>query len=102
MYTIFFISFVVSSTCFGCYLHPSPGAQLQRTAIGCVWLWCVIPLEQVLVWDSFTLKHGQLQTGVGRFCKACTLWLSHGAYSCINMYVDAVAVLGYRYTYMML
>jgi hypothetical protein len=27
----------VSSTCFGCYLHPSSGAQLQRTAIGCVW-----------------------------------------------------------------
>jgi hypothetical protein len=37
MYTIFFISFVVSFTCFGCYLHPSSGAQLQRTAIGCVW-----------------------------------------------------------------
>jgi hypothetical protein len=36
MYTLFFISFVVSSTCFGCYLHPSSGAQLQRTAIGCV------------------------------------------------------------------
>jgi hypothetical protein len=37
MYTVFFISFVVSSTCFGCYLHPSSGVQLQRTAIGCVW-----------------------------------------------------------------
>jgi hypothetical protein len=36
MYTVFFISFVVSSTCFGCYLHPSSGAQLQRTATGCV------------------------------------------------------------------
>jgi hypothetical protein len=36
MYTVFFISFVVSSTCFVCYLHPSSGAQLQRTAIGCV------------------------------------------------------------------
>jgi hypothetical protein len=24
-------------------------------------VWCVIVLEQVLVWDSFTLKHGQLQ-----------------------------------------
>jgi hypothetical protein len=23
---------------------------------------CVIPLEQVLVWDTFSLKHGQLQT----------------------------------------
>jgi hypothetical protein len=26
--------FILSSTCFGCYLHPSSGAQLQRTAIG--------------------------------------------------------------------
>jgi hypothetical protein len=25
-------------------------------------VWCVIALEQVLVWDSFTVKHGQLQT----------------------------------------
>jgi hypothetical protein len=32
--------------------------------------WCVIPLEQqILVWDSFTLKHGQLQTGEERFYK---------------------------------
>jgi hypothetical protein len=61
MYIVFFISFVVSSTCFGCYLHPSSGAQLQRTAIGCVWFWYVIPLEQVLVWDTLTLKHSQLQ-----------------------------------------
>jgi hypothetical protein len=37
MYTVFFISFVVSSTCFGRYLHPSSGAQLQRTAIDFVW-----------------------------------------------------------------
>jgi hypothetical protein len=29
-----FISLIVSSKCFGCYLHPSSGAQLQRTAIG--------------------------------------------------------------------
>jgi hypothetical protein len=38
MYTVFFISFVVSSTFFGCYLHPSSGAQLQRTAIG-LYVW---------------------------------------------------------------
>jgi hypothetical protein len=64
MYIVFFISFIVSSTCFGCYLHPSSGAQLPRTAIGFVWFWCVIPLELVLVWDILTLKHGQLQTGL--------------------------------------
>jgi hypothetical protein len=34
MYTVFFISFVVSSTWFGWYLHPSLGTQLQRTVIG--------------------------------------------------------------------
>jgi hypothetical protein len=39
MCTVFFFSFFVSSTCFGCYLHPSSGAQLQRTAICCVYLW---------------------------------------------------------------
>jgi hypothetical protein len=32
--TLFFISFDVSSTCFGCYLHPSSGARLQGTALG--------------------------------------------------------------------
>jgi hypothetical protein len=36
MYTVSFISFVVSSACFGCYLHPSSGAQLPRAAIGFV------------------------------------------------------------------
>jgi hypothetical protein len=30
-------------------LHPSSGAQLQRTAIGFVWVGVFIPLEQVLV-----------------------------------------------------
>jgi hypothetical protein len=59
MYTVVFISFVVSSICFGCYLHPSSGVQLQRTAMGCVWFWCVIALEQVLDWDDLTVKHGQ-------------------------------------------
>jgi hypothetical protein len=42
-------------------LYPSSGAQLQRTAIGFVWFGVFIPLEQVLVWDSFTVKHVQLQ-----------------------------------------
>src|SRR5215510_2248471 len=29
-----YVFFILRSTCFGCYLHPSSGAQLQRTAIG--------------------------------------------------------------------
>jgi hypothetical protein len=56
---LFFISFVVSSACFACYLHPSSGAQLQRPALSLCMVWCVITVEQVLVLDSFTLKHVQ-------------------------------------------
>jgi hypothetical protein len=33
-FCVFFIFFILSSTCFGCYLHPSSGTQLQRTDIG--------------------------------------------------------------------
>jgi hypothetical protein len=58
-YMYYIISFFLvnaSSTCFGCYLHPSSGAQLQRTAIGVCMVWYVIALEQVLIWDSFTLN----------------------------------------------
>jgi hypothetical protein len=36
-YILYFFLDNVSSTCFGCCLHPSTGAQLQRTAIGFVW-----------------------------------------------------------------
>jgi hypothetical protein len=53
-----------SPTCFGCYLHPWPIIRSTTVAYShrfCVVL-CVIPLEQVLVWDTFTLEHGQLQT----------------------------------------
>jgi hypothetical protein len=46
MYILFF--FILSSTCFGCYLNPSSGAQLQRTAIGVCMIWYVSLLEQVL------------------------------------------------------
>jgi hypothetical protein len=39
MYFLFFS--ILSFTCFGCYLHPSLGAQLRRTAIGvCMVLVC--------------------------------------------------------------
>jgi hypothetical protein len=37
---------------------------MQRTSIGFVWFGVFIPLEQVLVWDTFTLEHGQLQMSV--------------------------------------
>jgi hypothetical protein len=53
---------------FRCYLHPSSGAQLQRTAIGFVWFGVFIPLEQVLVWGTFTLEQGQLQTHLKEEC----------------------------------
>jgi hypothetical protein len=29
-------------------------------------VWCVTALEQVLVWDSFTVNHGQLQSVTDR------------------------------------
>jgi hypothetical protein len=45
----FYVFFILSCICFGCYLHLSSGAQLQRTAIGFVWFWYVSPLKQVLV-----------------------------------------------------
>jgi hypothetical protein len=35
-YIPYFFLYNVSSRCFGCYLHPSSGAQLQHTAIGFV------------------------------------------------------------------
>jgi hypothetical protein len=57
-----FLSWQLSSTCFGCYLHPSSEIQLPHTALDCVWFRCFIPLEQVLVWNTLILKHGQLQT----------------------------------------
>jgi hypothetical protein len=53
MYYILYFFLDVSSTCFGCYLHPSSGAQLQRTAIGFVWFGVFIALEQVLVLGHF-------------------------------------------------
>jgi hypothetical protein len=63
MYTVFFISLVISSTCFRCYLHPSSGAQLPRTTIGCVsvenrcfsfkWCGCLVCMDLcVLVFQS--------------------------------------------------
>jgi hypothetical protein len=52
-YILYFFLDNVSSTCFGYYLHPSPGAQLQRTAIGFVWFGVFIPLEQVPVLGNF-------------------------------------------------
>jgi hypothetical protein len=39
LYSLFF--FILSSTYFGCYLHPPSGAQLQRTAIG-VYGFCML------------------------------------------------------------
>jgi hypothetical protein len=38
---LFYVFFILRSTCFGCYLHPSSGAHLQRTAVGvCMVLVC--------------------------------------------------------------
>jgi hypothetical protein len=42
VYAVFLSWKMFSSTCFECYLHPSSGAQLQCTAIGFLWFWCVL------------------------------------------------------------
>jgi hypothetical protein len=57
---LYFFLDSVSSICFGCYLHPSSGAQLQRTAIGFVWFGVLLHWSRYWFWDSFTLEHGQL------------------------------------------
>jgi hypothetical protein len=49
---------------FRVYLHPSSGAQLQRTAIGFVWFGVLLHWSRY--WFGTALfKHGQLQTAIG-------------------------------------
>jgi hypothetical protein len=55
MYTIFFISFLTTLA-----LHVSGASCTHHQEHNCS-VQCVIPLVQVLVWETFTLKHGQLQ-----------------------------------------
>jgi hypothetical protein len=53
-----------SVTGFGVLVHWSRywfGTALHLSTVS-YRVCCVIALEQVLVWDSFTVKHGQLQT----------------------------------------
>jgi hypothetical protein len=63
MYTIFFISFLITlalHVLFAPIIRSTTAAYCHRFFM----VLCFIPLEQVLVWDSFTLEHGQLQTHV--------------------------------------
>jgi hypothetical protein len=46
---------------------------------------CVIPLEQVLVWDSFTLEHGQLQFYEIK-CVYVTLMKLTARFKCLILY----------------
>jgi hypothetical protein len=56
-----FLSWKIFKLYMFCMLwHPSSGAQLQCTAIGFCGFGVFYSIEQVLVWDSFTVKHGQL------------------------------------------
>jgi hypothetical protein len=61
-YILYFFLDNVSSTCFRCYLHPSSGAQLQRTAVGLVWFCVLFHWNRYWFSDTFTLKHSQLQS----------------------------------------
>jgi hypothetical protein len=49
MHSLFF--FILSATCFGCYLHPSSGAQLQCTATG------VYGFGMLVHWSRYWLGH---------------------------------------------
>jgi hypothetical protein len=53
LYASFLSWKILISTCFGCYLHPSSGAQLQCTAIGFYGFGVLYSIEQVLVLGHF-------------------------------------------------
>jgi hypothetical protein len=46
--SLYFFLDNLSSTCFGCYLHPSSGARLQRTAIGFLFVETEVLLSNVV------------------------------------------------------
>jgi hypothetical protein len=53
IYALFLSWKILSSTYFGCYLHPSSGAQLQCTAIGFYGFGVFYSIEQALVLGHF-------------------------------------------------
>jgi hypothetical protein len=56
LFYVILLFFILSSTCFGCYLHPSSAAQLQHTAIGvCMVLVCSSIRAGTIIWDTLTL-----------------------------------------------
>jgi hypothetical protein len=59
LYSLFLSSLAVHVSGDICthHLRSTTAAYSHRLCM----VWYVIALEQVLVWDSFTLKHGQLQ-----------------------------------------
>jgi hypothetical protein len=65
MYTIFFISFLTTLA-----LHVSGAICTHHQEHNCS-VQCVISLEQVLVWETFTLKHGQLQKEIKNIVYIC-------------------------------
>jgi hypothetical protein len=65
MYTVFFIFFIISSTCFGCYLHQSSAAQLQHTAIGCVWFGVLLHWSRYWFGTAVQLSTVSYSTAIG-------------------------------------
>jgi hypothetical protein len=57
-------------------------------------VWCVIPLEQVLVWDSFTLKYGQLQLqSVTGQTSTCSNGITHQTTHSLLLYATVVLLM---------
>jgi hypothetical protein len=55
LFYVFLFFFILSSTCFGCYLHPSSGAQLRRTAIRLCMVLVCYSIGAGTGWDTLTL-----------------------------------------------
>jgi hypothetical protein len=60
IFYLFLFSFIFSCTCFGCYLYPSSGAQVQRTAID-VCMVLVQPIGGGTSRDTLTLLARSVQ-----------------------------------------
>jgi hypothetical protein len=64
-YILYFFLDIVSSKCFGCYLHPSSGAQLQRTAIGFVWFGVLLHWGKYWYGTALQLSTVSYSTAIG-------------------------------------
>jgi hypothetical protein len=72
LYALFLSWKILSSTCLGCYLHPSSGAQLQCRAIG-FYLW----KTEVLVWSGVKVSQHQYPLNGIKHTKTVSTQIQH-------------------------